>query len=271
MAKQRRPKFKKDARVGLFVSCTTNLFRPSLIKAGVHLLEKAGYIVEVPPLQNCCGLISLRSGEPEDAKDMAKQVISQFGHYDFVGVLSPFCAAVFDRAYPSLLGEQSEELATHANRFRKSCFEVSDLVLASPFALKALSEFTGSIAFLDVSGEPNLFGSQVSSRLLLGQMKQAHIVDLPQICASQVDGAPDGTISPELGSKGLDGVLRTVRSCGAGTLVSTDLALLMELSSHLRKFGSAIELRPVLEVLAGDLGSMPIGISARAMAGQSLF
>ncbi|QUS56799.1 (Fe-S)-binding protein [Pseudovibrio brasiliensis] len=270
MARQRRPKFKKDARVGLFVSCTTNLFRPSLIKAAVHLLEKAGYEVEAPTIQSCCGLVSLRSNELDDARDLAKEVISQFGHYDFVAVLSPFCAKVFERAYMPLLSEQSEELAKITAKFTRKCFEVSDLLLAAPDFAPNLTGFAGKVAFLDVSDAPNLFGSQVASRALLGQMEQVSVVDLPQICASQVKGAPDGTISPELGQGDLSGLLHAVRSCGAGTLVSTDLALLMELSTHLRKYGSAIELRPVLEVLAGDTQSMPIGISARVMAGQSV-
>ncbi|MGH0001161.1 heterodisulfide reductase-related iron-sulfur binding cluster [Pseudovibrio ascidiaceicola] len=270
MARQRRPKYKKDARVGLFVSCTTNLFRPSLIKAAVHLLDRAGYEVEAPSIQSCCGLVSLRSNELEDARDMAKEVISQFGHYDYVAALSPFCAKVFERAYMPLLLEQSEELAKITIKFTRKCFEVSDLLLAAPEFGQSLQGFAGKVAFLDVSDAPNLFGSQVASRTLLGQMEQVSVVDLPQICASQVKGAPEGTISPELGPGDLSGLLHAVRSCGAGTLVSTDLALLMELSTHLRRYGSAIELRPALEVLAGDIQSMPIGLSARVMAGQSV-
>ncbi|GHB22670.1 hypothetical protein GCM10007094_08580 [Pseudovibrio japonicus] len=270
MARQRRPRYKKHARVGLFVSCTTNLFRPSLIKAAVHLLEKAGYDVEAPTIQSCCGLLSLRSNEPEDARDLAKQVISQFGHYDFVAVLSPFCAKVFENAYTPLLCEQSEELAKITQNFSRRCFEVSELLLAAPELPQTLPGFAGKVAFLDVADAPNLFGSQAASRVLLGQLEHVSVVDLPQICAFQVKGAPEGTISPELGRGDLSSLLHAVRSCGAGTLVSTDLALLMELSTQLRRYGSAMELRPVLEVLAGDVQSMPIGLSARAMAGHSV-
>ncbi len=270
MARERRPKYRKDALVGLFVSCTTNLFRPSLIKAAVHLLARAGYEVEVPGLQSCCGLVSLRSNELEDARNMAKDVITQFGHYDYVAVLSPFCARVFERAYTHLLSEQSEELAKITAKFAGKCFDVSELLLAAPELRVCLQGFAGKIAFLDVSDAPNLFGSQVASRILLGRMELTSVVDLPQICASQVKGAPEGTISPELGSGDLSRLLHAVRSCGAGTLVSTDLLLLMELSTHLRRYGSAIELRPVLEVLAGETQSMPIGISARVMSGRSI-
>ncbi len=270
MSRQRRPRFKRNASVGLFVSCTTNLFRPSLIKAAVLLLERAGYDVDAPSIQSCCGLVSLRSGELNHARDLGKEVISQFAHYDYVAVLSPFCARVFERAYTPLLSDQSEELAKITARFTRKCFEVSDLLLASPDFTAVSGGFAGSVAFLDVSDAPNLFGSQVASRTLLGQMQEIQVVDLPQICALQVKGAPEGTIAPELGNGDLSGLLRAVRSCGAGTLVSTDLPLLMELSTHLRKYGSAIELRPVLEVLAGDVQSMPVGMSARAMTGRSL-
>ncbi len=148
MARQRRPRYKRHARVGLFVSCTTNLFRPSLIKAGVHLLEKAGYDVEVPTIQSCCGLLSLRSNEPEDARDLAKQVISQFGHYDFVAVLSPFCAKVFENAYTPLLCEQSEELAKITKNFSRRCFEVSELLLAAPELPQTFRGLRAKLRFL---------------------------------------------------------------------------------------------------------------------------
>ncbi|SDQ77929.1 (Fe-S)-binding protein [Pseudovibrio sp. Tun.PSC04-5.I4] len=270
MARVRRPKFKPNARVGLFVSCTVNLFRPSLAKAALQLLEGAGYCVEIPPVQSCCGLVSLRSGELEDARDMARQVISQFSDYDFVAVLSPFCAKVFERAYAPLLNGQSEELVKITEAFTRKCFEVSDLLLVAPSSAAKPADYTSRIAFLDVADEPNLFGSRVAARVLLGQTPNVHVVDLSQICAAQVNGAPDGTIFPGLGTGDLHSVLYAIRSCGAGTLVSTDLALLLELATHLRKFGSAVELRPVLEVLAGDMQSPPIGMSARALAGQLL-
>ncbi len=42
-------------RVGLFVTCLVDLFRPSVGFAAVKLLEQAGCTVEVLRAQTCCG------------------------------------------------------------------------------------------------------------------------------------------------------------------------------------------------------------------------
>lgn len=267
MPKRRPPRFKRDARVGVFVSCTTNLFRPSVIRAAVQLLEHVGYSVEVPAVQGCCGLLSLRASELGDARDQAKDVISRFQQYDYVAVVSPFCGQVFERALSPLLAGESEVLDEMAAAFSKRCFEVGDLLLAAKSPLPAAG-VRSRIAFLDTSEAPSLFGSQSAYRQLLGQMDGIEVIDLPQMCARQVKGAPDGTIAPDLGAGDLAHVLGSIRSCGAGVVASTDLALMMELATHLRQSGSAIELRPVLEVLAGEMQLPAVGQRARRTASE---
>jgi len=42
-------------RVGLFVTCLVDLVRPRVGFAAVTLLEQAGFDVEVPRAQTCCG------------------------------------------------------------------------------------------------------------------------------------------------------------------------------------------------------------------------
>ena len=50
-------------RVGLFVTCLVDLFRPSVGFAAVKLLEDAGCTVEVPEAQTCCGQPAFNSGD----------------------------------------------------------------------------------------------------------------------------------------------------------------------------------------------------------------
>ena len=54
-------------RVGLFVTCLVDLFRPSVGFAAVKLLEDAGCTVEVPAAQTCCGQPAFNSGDKADA------------------------------------------------------------------------------------------------------------------------------------------------------------------------------------------------------------
>ena len=258
MPRPKRPKYRKNACVGLFISCTEALFRPSLARTAKHLLEYAGYKVTLPNTQVCCGLQPLQTGELAHACDQAKEVISCFQTYDYIAVISPFCAQVMKQAYAPLLAGESEALDEIVTAFSKRCFEVGDLLLAAKSALPAAG-VRSRIAFLDSSETPSLFGSQSAYRHLLGQMDGIEVIDLPQMCVRRVEGAPDGTIAPDLGAGDLAHVLGSIRGCGAGVVASTDLALMMELATHLRQSGSAIELRPVLEVLAGELHLPAVG------------
>ena len=61
-------------RVGLFVTCLVDLFRPSVGFAAIKLLENAGARVEVPENQTCCGQPAYNSGDREDAKAIARDV-----------------------------------------------------------------------------------------------------------------------------------------------------------------------------------------------------
>src|SRR5262249_23932961 len=75
-------------RVGLFVTCLVDLFRPSVGFAAVKLLEAAGCTVEVPAAQTCCGQPAYNSGDCADARAIAAQVIAAFQPCDYVVVPS---------------------------------------------------------------------------------------------------------------------------------------------------------------------------------------
>ena len=74
----------KPVRVGLFVTCLVDLYRPAIGFAAVKLLEAAGCTVEVPRAQTCCGQPAYNSGDRADTKAIARQVIEAFRGYDYV-------------------------------------------------------------------------------------------------------------------------------------------------------------------------------------------
>jgi L-lactate dehydrogenase complex protein LldE len=55
-------------KVGFFVTCLVDLFRPSVGFASLKLLEDAGCVVHVPTAQTCCGQPAYNSGDRNDAK-----------------------------------------------------------------------------------------------------------------------------------------------------------------------------------------------------------
>ena len=94
-------------RVGLFVTCLVDLFRPSVGFAAVKLLEDAGCRVEVPPAQTCCGQPAYNSGDRQDTAAIARNVIAAFKGFDYVAVPSGSCAGMIRVHYPALFPEDS--------------------------------------------------------------------------------------------------------------------------------------------------------------------
>ncbi len=91
-----------NPKVGLFVTCLIDLYRPNVGFAAVKLLEDAGCIVEVPEAQTCCGQPALNSGDYATSRDLAKQVIETFVGYDYVVGASGSCMGTIKTQYPEL-------------------------------------------------------------------------------------------------------------------------------------------------------------------------
>ena len=91
----------KMPRVGLFVTCLVDLFRPSIGFAAVKLLEDAGCSVVVPSAQTCCGQPAYNSGDRKDARGVARTVLRAFRGLDYVVAPSGSCAGMIREHYPS--------------------------------------------------------------------------------------------------------------------------------------------------------------------------
>ena len=81
-------------KVALFVTCLVDLFRPTVGFAAVKLLEDAGYQVDVPPAQTCCGQPAYNSGDKKDARAIASQVIEAFEDYAYIVAPSGSCGGM---------------------------------------------------------------------------------------------------------------------------------------------------------------------------------
>src|SRR5690606_37546136 len=89
-------------RVGLFVTCLVDLFRPTVGFAAIKLIEEAGCTVDVPMTQTCCGQPAYNSGDRADTRASAEATIAAFDGYDYVVAPSGSCAGMLKKHYPGL-------------------------------------------------------------------------------------------------------------------------------------------------------------------------
>ena len=164
-------------RVGLFVTCLVDLFRPSVGFAAVKLLEASGCTVQVPQAQTCCGQPAYNSGDRTDARAIALQVIAAFEGYDYVVAPSGSCAAMLKEHYPALLRDDPT-LAVRADAFAERVHELVSF-LTDVRGLEAVTApFHGRVTYHDACSGLRELGIQAQPRALLAGVEGLELVEL---------------------------------------------------------------------------------------------
>lgn len=110
-------------RVGLFVTCLVDMFRPTVGFASIKLLEDAGCQVHVPVAQTCCGQTAWNARDKADAREIAEAVIQNFEGFDYVVMPSKPCANMLKENYQELF-QDDEEWNFRVTQFSNKVFEI---------------------------------------------------------------------------------------------------------------------------------------------------
>jgi len=248
----------KRPRVGLFVTCLVDLFRPSVGFAAVRLLEEAGCQVEVPAAQTCCGQPAYNSGDRADAKLIARQVIDAFAGFDYVVAPSGSCAAMLKAHYPALfkgepdLARRAEDLAERTHEllsFLSDVRGVSGVAAKLPASVTYHDSCSG-LRELKIKGQP---------RRLLRSVEGLELRELPdaEVCCGF--GGTFCVKYPDISNEMVDRKAGQIEGTGADLLLAGDLGCLLNMAGKLKRRGAATQARHVAEVLAGMTDTPAIG------------
>ena len=244
-------------RVGLFVTCLVDLFRPSVGFAAVKLLEDAGCRVEVPEAQTCCGQPAFNSGDKADAAAIALNVIAAFKGYDYVVAPSGSCGGMMVKHYPELFEPGTAEHEAALDLARRTHELVSFLTRVMKVD-KVDAQFPARATYHDSCSGLRELGIKQEPRKLLASVDG---VSLREMTDAEVCCGFGGTFCvkyPGISDKMLEKKLKNIQATGADTLIAGDLGCLMNMAGKLKRQGSAIKVRHVAEVLAGDDATPPI-------------
>jgi L-lactate dehydrogenase complex protein LldE len=253
----------EPAQVALLVTCLVDLFRPSIGLAAVKLLEDAGCAVAVPRAQTCCGQPAYNSGDKEDAKAIARQVIATFAGFDYVVAPSGSCAGMVRVHYPELFADEpamrarAEELAARTWELVSFLFDER--------GVKAVSAACAQTAtYHDSCSGLRELGVKAQPRQLLASVERLHLKELPgaEICCGF--GGTFAVKYPEISGKMASDKIADIAATGADCVLAGDLGCLLQIAGRLSRAGSRVEVRHVAEVLAGMTETLPpIGIARK--------
>jgi len=245
-------------RVGLFVTCLVDLFRPSVGFAAVKLLEAAGCRVAAPRAQTCCGQPAYNAGDRHDTRTLAAQVIAAFEDFDYVVAPSGSCAAMIREHYPALfagnpaLEEKSQDLAART-------YELVSFLTDVRGVTDVDATFEGRVTYHDACSGLRELGVHAQPRRLLASVRGLSLTELDdaEVCCGF--GGAFCVKYPEISDRMVTEKVECVERAGAGTLLAGDLGCLMNMAGKLKRLGSAVMTRHVAEVLAGMTDAPAIG------------
>jgi L-lactate dehydrogenase complex protein LldE len=244
-------------RVGLFVTCLVDLFRPSVGFAAVKLLEDAGCTVFAPS-QTCCGQPAYNSGDRATTKDLARQAMAAFEDCDYVVAPSGSCAGMLAKHYPELFAGEPE-MAAKARAFSGKCHELVSFLVDVLHVEKVATRFDGIATYHDSCSGLRELGVQTQPRKLLASVEGLQLVEMksPDVCCGF-----GGTFAVKYGEIS-DAIVTqktaNIAASGATTLLAGDLGCLMNMAGKLAREGKPISARHIAEVLAGMTDEPAIG------------
>ncbi len=245
-----------ERRVGLFVTCLVDFFRPTVGFAAVKLLEDAGCMVEVPA-QACCGQPAFNSGDRRDARAIAEQVIETFSAFDYVVVPSGSCAGMLKVHYPELF-QGDPNWAPRANAFAAKCFELISFLVDVLGVTTCKARFEGEVTYHDACSGLRELGVKAQPRALLAGVPGLTLTEMQdaEVCCGF--GGTFCVKYPEISNAIVTKKAANIQATGAHVLLAGDLGCLMNMAGKLAREGNNIEVRHVAEVLAGMIDSPAI-------------
>lgn len=245
-------------RVGLFVTCLVDLFRPEVGFAAVKLMEDAGCQVEVPRAQTCCGQPAFNSGDQPDSRAMAEQVIEAFEGYDYVVLPSGSCAGMMREHYPELF-ESDPDWHERAEAFAARCHELVSFLTDVLGIERVDARFDASVTYHDSCSGLRELGVYTQPRRLLATVEGLRMAEMAD---SDVCCGFGGTFCvkyPEISARMASDKVANIEASEAQVVLGGDLGCLMNITGRLRRTGARARAFHVAEVLAGMAGGAGIG------------
>jgi L-lactate dehydrogenase complex protein LldE len=248
----RRPK------VGLFVTCLVDLFRPTIGFAAVKLIEDAGCDVAAPRSQTCCGQPAYNSGDRRDTIAIAKQVITAFAPFDYVVAPSGSCAGMIKEHYP-LLFAGDREWRPRAEALSAKTFELLSFLVDVRGMSEVDATFAGTVTYHDSCSGLRELGVREQPRRLLQSVAGLQLKELKDAHVCCGFGGTFCIKYADISNAIVEEKTAAIAASGAATLLAGDLGCLMNMAGKLQRQDIPVHVRHVAEVLAGMTDTPPIG------------
>ncbi len=234
--------------VSLFVTCLGDALFPGVGVATVRLLRRLGVEVDFPAAQTCCGQPHFNSGYHEDARDLARHVLTTFAGDQIVVVPSGSCAAMVKLEYPELFHddpvwrERALDLAARVH-------ELSDFLVNVLGVDDVGARFEGRVTY-HMACHLRGLGLLTEPERLLKKVAGLEYVPLERADECCGFGGSFAVRLPGISGAMVQDKASFIEKAGVQAVVATDAGCLMNIGGCLRRRGSQVQILHLAEVLA---------------------
>jgi L-lactate dehydrogenase complex protein LldE len=228
--------------VQLFATCLGDLLFPDAVAAAASLIGEAGFEVEFPPGQVCCGQPAFNSGHRAAARRVARTLVRAFSHATPIVTPSGSCATMATRFLPQLVGCEAFDV-----------WELSAFLDAQGFQPPRRNEGR-RVAYHDSCHMLRELRIADPPRRLL-ERSGAELVALPRPDLCCGFGGTFSVRQPEVSVAMADDKLAGAAAVGADALVSSDPGCLMHLRGRAEWVGKGVPLVHLATALAHGVGA----------------
>lgn len=245
------------AQVALFVTCLVDMFRPTVGFAALKLLEDAGCEVHVPVSQTCCGQPAWNSGDRDDTREIAQQVIVAFEEYDYIVAPSGSCAGMLKLHYPELFSGV-EGWDQRAISFGNKVFELTGFLTDVLGVQNVSAKLDAKVTYHDSCAGLREMSISKQPRKLLKSVEGLTLVEMKDSAICCGFGGTFAVKYSDISNSIVSEKTSNIEDAEPDMLLAGDLGCLMNMAGKLKRQGSGIEVRHVAEVLAGMSDTKPI-------------
>ena len=185
-------------------------------------------------------------------------MMEAFSPYDYIVAPSGSCAGMVAKHYPELFAHDPE-LRARAIAFAGKTHELVSFLVDVLGVKSVAARFAHKVAYHDSCSGLRELGVAAQPRALLASVDGLEMRPLAESDVCCGFGGAFAVKYGEISTAIVDRKTADVAQSGADVLLAGDLGCLMNMAGRLSRQGSAVQVRPVAEVLANMADGPPIG------------
>lgn len=238
-------------RVYLFATCLVDLFWPEAGMDAIALLEYAGYEVDFPRDQTCCGQPAYTSGFRDESRAVIESQLGLFPEPIPIVVPSGSCAGMIQHHWPRIFADEPDKLA-HIAAISSRVVELTDFI-ADKIDFASLQVRPAKVCLHTSCSARRETGALSSGRKVLAALPGVDV--LTQDHESECCGF-GGTFSikhPEISAAITSDKVDALLATGCDAFVSADCGCLLNLNTTLQKRGVSLRGKHLASLLRARL------------------